>query len=258
MSQFSIILHGGGLPHADTLGVPVWLQWLVVGIALAIAGWLVVDARQQRRTQPRSTPGPVEHIEQTERADTTTSPTRERLVRTDAIAQATRPKRVVQPRPVATTTPWSPPRLLVLLAGFAAGWIALDRVRGVDALGSFIKTDGAAQVARLGFSFAALLWVGAALAPVAPRGSALAFGVAGAIGTFLATASSWERRLEWWGATAVLNDWDGLPYWAGAAFVLALLTLAAGHYQPRRGARTSLNGGTIPAADSAKSPVQRV
>lgn len=182
------VLHGGGLPHSDTLGVPFWLQWLIIVLALGIAGWLVLDARTQRRSRPA--PGPIERVDQD---DSGTVPARERLVKTTRLTQ---PKRVAHSQPVTTTTPLSPPRLLILLAGFAAGWIALDRVRGVDALASFIKTDGAAQVARLGFSFAALLWVGAALAPVAPRGSALAFGVAGAIGAFLATASSWERRLE--------------------------------------------------------------
>jgi hypothetical protein len=238
------VLHTGGLPHADSLGVPSWLQWLVVALALGIAGWLVLDARTQRRSCPA--PDPVERVRQDKPG---TVHARERLVRTTTV---TRPKRVAASPPVSTTATRSPPRLLVLLVGFAAGWVALDRVRGVDTLGNFIKTDGAAQVARLGFSFAALLWVGAALAPVAPRGSALAFTIAGAIGTFLATASSWERRLEWWGATAVLNDWGGLPYWAAAAFALALLALAAGRYQPRRRTLSSPDPGTIPAADSAE------
>jgi hypothetical protein len=239
------VLHTGGLPHADSLGVPTWLQWLVVALALGIAGWLVLDARTQRRSRPAS--DPVERVQQPDQP--ASAPTRERLIRTTTLTQ---PKKVARSQPVATSATLSPPRLLVLLVGFAAGWVALDRVRGVDALGNFIKTDGAAQVARLGFAFAALLWVGAALAPVAPRGSALAFTVAGAIGTFLATPSSWERRLEWWGATAVLNDWDGLPYWAAAAFALALLALAAGRYQPRRRAISSPNQGTFPAADSAE------
>src|SRR5689334_11437356 len=86
------VLHGGGLPHADSLGVPVWLQWLVVVLALAIAGWLVLDARGQRRSQPVSTP--VE-------AEPAKGPAgRERLVRVSA---PPRPKPVVVPKPVATT-----------------------------------------------------------------------------------------------------------------------------------------------------------
>ncbi|HKG25473.1 MAG TPA: hypothetical protein VKB09_07475 [Thermomicrobiales bacterium] len=230
------VAHTGGLPHADSLGVPVWLQWLVV------------DARLDRRSRPSPAP-PVKEATSTEA--TTHPASRERLVRATA---APRPRLAQAQRPGAATGQLSPARLLVLLVGFTAGWVALDRVRAVDALANFLRTDGAAQVARLGFAFAALLWVGAALAPVAPRGSALAFGVAGAIGTFLATASTWERRLEWRGAASVLNAWDRLPLWAGAAFALALFSLLAGRYRPGRRSVREAASGTIPAADSARLP----
>jgi hypothetical protein len=218
MRTSALLFHPSNLPHSDSLGVPTWLQWLVVVLALAIGGWLVLEARADRRARPEPAAP--------ERDDADNPPARDRLVRVTSVA---RPPTVAPSG--ATPGLMSPPRLLVLLIGFAAGWAALDRVRAVEALATFIRTGGAAQVARLGFCFAALLWVGAALAPVAPRGAALAFDTAGAIGTFLATASRWERRLEWWGANAVLKEWDRLPVWAVGAFLLALLALAAGRYR---------------------------
>jgi hypothetical protein len=101
-------------------------------------------------------------------------------------------------------------------------------------MGNFIRTDGAAQVAQLAFAFAALLWVGGALAPVAPRGAIAILVIAGAIGTFLSVPDRWEVRLEWWGAQSVLDAWSSRPLWAGGAFCLALLTLIAERFRPRR------------------------
>ncbi|MEA2597266.1 MAG: hypothetical protein QOF01_3735 [Thermomicrobiales bacterium] len=226
MMRLVVLAHPSDLPHADALGVGSWLQWLVVAVALGIGGWLVLDARAERRSGRGETPET-----------------------SDAVA-APPPVNVTS---LGTSSTLNPPGLLVLVAGFAAGWVALDRVRAVDALASFIRTDGAAQVARLGFCFAALLWVGAALAPVAPKGAALAFGVAGVIGVFLATAASWERHLEWWGAATVLDAWERLPLWVGGAFVLALLAVGAGRFQPGRAVRSS-GPGTIPAAGSSRPP----
>jgi hypothetical protein len=58
MSQFVALLHPGGVPHSDALGLPTWLQWLIVLIAAALGGWLIVDARgmRKRSTQPEDDP----------------------------------------------------------------------------------------------------------------------------------------------------------------------------------------------------------
>jgi hypothetical protein len=222
MVCFAVLFHPSNIPHSDTLGVPTWLQWSVLAIALAIGGWLVFEARADRRGRAGQ--------EVPTTSDATDRPATERLVRRTSTA---RPRPV--PADAAPEVPLNPPGVLVLVIGFVAGWFALDRVRAVDVLAGFIRTNGVDRAVRLGFCFAALLWVGAALAPVAARGAALAFGSAGVIGIFLATPSRWERRLEWWGAGAVLNSWDHRPYWAAGAFALAVLALAAGRY--RRGGR---------------------
>jgi hypothetical protein len=177
------LLHPSSLPHSDTLGVPTWLQWLVVAIALAIGGWLVLEARADRRARSAGEPAASEGEED--------GPSSRRLVRAKPAAPSQKTSRPA----AATRGSLSPPSLLVLVIGVVAGWSAIDRVRAVDALAGFIRTDGAAQVVRLGFCFAALLWVGAALAPVASRGAAVACGVAGVIWTFLTVPSRWARRL---------------------------------------------------------------
>jgi hypothetical protein len=229
MDSFAVLYHPSNVPHSDTLGIPTWLQWLVLAIALVIGGWLLIAARTERR----------ENVDRRAAAigDGDDRPATGRFVRT---ALDTRP-RPAQTK-AAPRVPVNPFGLFALLIGFLAGWFALDRVRAVDALAGFIRTGGADKVVRLGFCYAALLWVGAALAPVAARGAALAFAAAGVIGTFLATPSRWERRLEWWGAGAVLNAWDHRAYWAAGAFGLALLALAGD--RSRRGA------GTVRAAPS--------
>jgi hypothetical protein len=191
----------------------------------------VLEARADRRSRSDDHRDP----------DGEDSPSQGRLVRV-------RPFTPTRSKPIRSTVPersLNPPGLLVLLIGLTAGWTAIDRVRAIDMLAGFIRTDGAAQVVRLGFSFAALLWVGAALAPVAPRGAAIAFAVAGAIGAFLAMPSQWERRLEWWGAGAVLHTWDHRAFWAGGAFVLSALALAAGRYRRE--------GSAVRAASSAQA-----
>jgi hypothetical protein len=228
-----MLTHPSSVPHSDALGVPIWAQWAVVGLVAALGIWLIVDARTDRaRSAAAPPPEPDRPPAPAARPDEPL--TSNRLVRADAVAQ---PVARARPTPAAASGGASPLGVLVLLFGFAAGWVVLDRVRAVEALASFLRTDGAAQVARLGFAFAALLWVGGALAVVAPRGAILAFAVAGAIGVFLATASRWESRLEWWGASAGLQGWDRLWLWAGFAFALAVLSYAAGRYRPRRALR---------------------
>jgi hypothetical protein len=228
------LTHPSSVPHSDALGVPIWAQWVVVGLVGALGIWLIVDARSDRARSVPDAPPP-----DADRPPAPAHPADEplpsnRLVRADVVVRP-----VVRPSGVTTEASGgaNPLGVLVLLFGFVAGWVVLDRVREVEALASFLRTDGAAQVARLGFAFAALLWVGGALAVVAPRGAILPFAVAGAIGVFLATASEWESRLEWWGASAVLQGWDRLWLWAGFAFALAILSFAAGRYRPRRALR---------------------
>jgi hypothetical protein len=129
----------------------------------------------------------------------------------------------------------NPVRVLTLLLGVGAGILALDRARAVEAIASFIGTGGGLNASRLGFAFAALLLVGGALAPAAPRVAALVFLAGAAVGVVLATAGRWEERLEWWGAEYVLTAWTRLPLWSVASFGLALLALAGWRYRPRGG-----------------------
>jgi hypothetical protein len=86
----------------------------------------------------------------------------------------------------------------------------------------------------LGFALAALFLVGGALAPTAPRASAVAFAAAAGLAAFLASALRWEERLEWWGARYVLTAWERLPLWAAGGVALALLALGGWAYRPRR------------------------
>lgn len=229
MHQYLVPLHPADLPHAETLGVSWWVQWGVVLAVVAIGAWLVVDARRERRSRTMDLNRGSDPVQISD-AQSPDAMTPERLVRR-VTPEARGRSRV---RQTAGGTGFNPVQLVVTTVGFAAGWAAIDRVRAVDTMGNFVRTDGAAQVARLGFACAALLWVGAALAPVAPRGAAVAFTLAGAIATFLAVPDRWEVRLEWWGAGSVLEAWSSRPLWAGFAFLLALLTVLAERFRPRR------------------------
>jgi hypothetical protein len=207
--------------------MPWWMQWTVVLAVVAIGGWLVVTARMER--QSRAAESPNDTVEAAASASPSTSG-RPRLVKTSVPVARTQTRVRVTER----ARGFNPMQLFVTVFGFAAGWVAIDRVRAVDTMGNFIRTDGAAQVAQLAFAFAALLWVGGALAPVAPRGAIAILLIAGAIGTFLSVPDRWEVRLEWWGAQGVLNAWSSRPLWAGGAFCLALLTLIAERFRPGR------------------------
>jgi hypothetical protein len=127
----------------------------------------------------------------------------------------------------------NPIRILTLFLAVGTGILALDRARAVEALATFIRTGGGLNASRLGFAFAALLLVGGALAPTAPRLAALVLLAAAGTGAFLATAGRWEERLEWWGAEYVLTAWTNLPLWAAGAFGLALLALVGWRYRAR-------------------------
>lgn len=346
----AVILHPSGLPHAEVLGIPIWAQWLVVAVVVAIGVWLVLDGREPASGQPTAAgadrggpaewePGEALVTGRSVRAGSAaaqpsrrpsgieTTPSRPAVMATDDgaatstwegatlieiapgarvplafdrgtvvyvdsgspeltcergylsvhraslprvgapqvpsavgagrqvrlgvgdLAVATEDARVVAQD--ATDRPatllvfsadgrsgreWlNPIRVLALLLGLGAGALALDRARAVEALASFISTPGGLNASRLGFSFAALLLVGGALAPTAPRASALVLALATVTGIFLATASRWEERLEWWGAEYVLTAWEQLPLWTVAAAGLALMALAGWWYRPRRG-----------------------
>lgn len=350
MPTLAVILHPSGLPHAEALGIPIWAQWLVVAVVVAVGVWLVLDGREPAagRTaaagpdrdepaewepgealvtgrfararsaapQPPRRPAgahasPAKPVE-ARPDELATSPARDGATPIEVAPGARMPlalgrgtvvyvesgepelacergaltvHRASLPRVGAPLVPsvvgagrqvrlgvgdlvvaverarvvardatdrpatlllfgsdgrsgpdWlNPIRVLALLLGLGAGALALDRARAVEALASFISTPGGLNASRLGFSFAALLRVGGALAPTAPRASAAVFAIATMIGIFLATASRWEERLEWWGAEYVLTAWEQLPLWAVAAAGLALLALAGWWYRPRRG-----------------------
>jgi hypothetical protein len=216
----ALIHPGDNLPHSDALGVPGWLQW-VVGLAVIAAGvWAVIDARPAKRALAETSPEP----EPEERG-------RERLVATSVLSEPRRP---------AERRTWGPvvgrlqlaARPLLFVTGGLFGWYALDRARSVEAFAGFIGSAGTDHAARLAFAFAALFWVGAALALVAPRGAALAFAGAAGIGLALATASRWEERVEWWGIGAAADRWPNAGAWSALAFALALVSLLAGWRRP--------------------------
>lgn len=221
-----VLIHpGDNLPHSDTLGMPGWLQW-VVGLAIVAAGvWVAVDARASARAVVDASPEP--------RPDTR----RERLVATAVRA----------PSPRAQRRDWSPliervrraVRPLLLLIGGLLGWYALDRARSVETFAGFVGSPGTDHAARLAFACAALFWVGAALALVAPRGAALAFLGSGGIALLLATASRWEERIEWWGVAAAAGQWEDAGAWGALAFGLAAVAIFAGWRRPERRDLTS-------------------
>lgn len=210
-----VLLHpGDNIPHSDALGAPAWLQW-GVGLAIIAAGiWVVFDARRARHAPIQAAPEP--HAESTGA----------RLVAGNLLTQ---PRR-------AEARDWSPLlgriqtalRPLLSLIGGVLGWDAIDRARAVEAFAGFVGSNGANNAAQLAFALAALFWVGAALALVAPRGAALAFAGSGGVGLLLATASRWEERLEWWGVAAAAGQWEDVGVWSAIAFGLALISLLAG------------------------------
>ena len=242
------LLHpGDGLPHTDALDLPPWVQGVGVMLVVAVGAWLVADAWAERRAAGAADqaanaadPGERRKGERLVRggpgapeaaADDALSPTASPLP-PETVMEAARLRG--QPAAIEGGATFTPPRVLLFVLAVVAGWLALDRARAVEAVAAFIGNDGTARAATFAFAFAALFWVGGALTLVAPRGAALAFALAGACGFALATASRWEERLEWWGAGAAAEQWDGLAWWTAAAFGFALLALAAGRNRPSR------------------------
>ena len=182
----------------------------------------MIDSRLERRTiSPAPEPGPSPSNDEAT----------EKLVKPELLApprQVNRRERSGLIRRVQLVL-----RPLIFVLGVIFGWYALDRARAVQAFAGFIGSPGTDNAARLAFAFAALLWVGAALAIVAPRGAALAFAGAGILGLVLASANRWEERIEWWGATAAANQWDDLWLWCVLAAILAVLSLLAEWGRPR-------------------------
>jgi hypothetical protein len=216
------VLHGGGLPHTDTLGVPAWVQWTVLAVVALVAIWLIQDGRRaRRRLAPR--PEPARPI--------VSQSTQSGLVRSAVIAESI--ARPPKPRPVAVErAPINPVGFLILVLAGIAGWMALDRARSVDALATFIRTPGGENAARLAFAVASLFWAAGVVAVVAPRLAAALFALAAGLLIALTRAADWERRLEWFGASAVLESWGNLVLWCLIAAGFALLSLAA-HFYPR-------------------------
>lgn len=213
----SLLHPGDNLPHSDALGVPGWLQWLVCLAVIAAGLWAVVGARLEQRRAP---------LPATQPEPSASDAGRERLVNTELLP----PPRRAAPRERSGTIRRIQTALRGLLfgLGWILGWYALDRARSVEAFAGFIGSPGTDNAARIAFAFAALFWVGAALALVAPRGAALAFAGASVLGLVLACANRWEARVEWWGATAAAEQWDGRWLWTGLAAALALLSVLAG------------------------------
>jgi hypothetical protein len=193
-----------------------------------VAGlWVVIGARLEQRRTPQEPAAPPEP------AMPPTNSGRERLVNTELLAA---PRRTTQ-RECSGVIRRVQAALRPLLFGLGAifGWYALDRAGAVEAFAGFIGSPGTENASRIAFAFAALFWVGAALALVAPRGAALAFAGAGALGLVLACADRWEARIEWWGANAAASQWNGRWFWTGLAVALALLSFLAGwgHNRPK-------------------------
>src|SRR3954452_23172212 len=76
MSRIVALLHPGGVPHSDALGLPTWLQWLIVLIAAGLGGWLIVDARGMRKHSKQPEDDPFELFAEVPES----VPARERLV----------------------------------------------------------------------------------------------------------------------------------------------------------------------------------
>jgi hypothetical protein len=208
------------------------VQWTVLIVVFAVGAWLIRDARIARRQSApsdvrtaRPEPAPVS-------APQTSS--RPSLVKAHVVAEA-----AVRRPPVARTvttasirTTLNPIGVLILVLAGVAGWMALDRAHSVDALATFLRTPGAENAARLATAVASLFWAGGVVALVAPRLAAVLFALAGIVLVVLSTASHWERRMEWFGASAVLKGWSSLETWAIVAVGFILLSLIA-HLYPR-------------------------
>jgi hypothetical protein len=220
-------LHPGGFPHSDTLGVPGWVQWTVLIVVLSIGAWLIRDARIARR---HSAPRPVQTSAAEPAAAVQRTSTRPSLVKAHVVAETTarRPPRIAREATQASSrVVVNPVGVLILALAGIAGWLALDRAHSVDALATFLRTPGAENAARLAVAVASLFWAGGVVALVAPRLAAALFALAGIVIGVLSTAAHWERRMEWFGASAVLKGWSSLETWAIVAVGFVLLSLIA-------------------------------
>jgi hypothetical protein len=127
----------------------------------------------------------------------------------------------------------NPVRVLAAVLGVGAGVQAMDRVREIMELDAMLGTEGTLQVSRVALWITVLFCVGGALAMPAPKLAAVALLGAAALSAFLAVASWWESKLEWWGAEYALTAWSNLWVWAGVGVGLAALALVGGWYRPR-------------------------
>lgn len=205
------LLHPSGIPHTDTLGIPPWVQWVLIVALAVIAIWMAFDLRAAHRQPERSEAMPVDGVTSSER-----------LVAKVAIPE---PKRriAVEPSVARFRAGEVAPRATIAVSGLVFGWFAIDRARAVDSFASLIQSPGTNYAARLAIAIAALFWVGGALAFVSLPGAAIGFGSAGTIGFILVVADRWEARLELWGMSAAANRWSSLGTWSASAIAFAML-----------------------------------
>jgi hypothetical protein len=120
-----------------------------------------------------------------------------------------------------------PSRALTVTVSALMGWYGLDRARAVSDFAGFVGSDGTINAARLAFAFASLFWVAGSIVLFSLRGATVAFGLCGLVGAVLATATHWEQRIEWWGASAALREWPSIEWWSAGAFAMAAITIFA-------------------------------
>lgn len=201
------LAHPSFTPHADR----EWLSGLLMAFFVAAifgAGvWAIVDARRRSAKED----APVEQRGVLSLAEPAAAG--ERLVRAGLLSghrdEAERSAHAAQagrfPRPVP---------VLIALIGLGAATSALMEARNLAVVAWFVGNADSVLLEMLGFGFAVLLFMAAALVIPAPRWAAGLFAMAASVGIALAAA-------QWMPGRGVFERWEWVPAWIAAAFGLA-------------------------------------
>jgi hypothetical protein len=117
-------------------------------------------------------------------------------------------------------------RIVSLVAGLILGKFVLDDAQVVNFLAGLVDTGEARAVAFLAYLFTVVTFAGAVLAIPAPRGSSIAYVVAGCLGIYLGSSTWWRDAIVW-----------GI-----GAFILALVSYIGFRRQLRKATRVMETG----------------